>query len=458
MNTKIHNRILFVDDEARLRENIAEILVLNGFEVTALCNGKEALKALDEYTFDLIIADYLMPEMNGLELLSKVRSRYDKIPFIILTAYGTIESAVEAIKKGADDYLQKPFDIEEMLFAINRVLDHKRLNEDNKKLRESIQGLYSFHNIVTRSESMIKALTMAKKAAQSPNTTIAIYGESGTGKEVLARAIHYLGERMHNRFVVVNCTAIPHTLFESELFGHLKGAFTGADTEREGMFGLANGGTILLDEIGDMPLQMQPKVLRVIQERSFIRLGANTPTYTDCRVIVATHRNLEELVKEGAFREDLYHRINVFPIYLPPLRERIEDIPLLVEHYLDILRRSIGKPLHGISQKAMDMLLKYHWPGNIRELKNCLERAAILVDNELIRPEHLSIMDKYTGKTADSNPRSLHIDIDLNDKETSLDSIVDNVLQKILKKCEGNRSLAADILKVNRKMFYRRGQ
>jgi DNA-binding NtrC family response regulator len=451
--------ILCVDDEKSSRYLLDFHLKKCGFNILLSNSGFEALELLKKNHVDLILSDQLMPEMDGIKLLKEVKSKYgDDIPFIMVTAYGSIENAVISIKEGAYDYIQKPYNADELIATIKRALDHYRLSEENRKLKGHLRGLYSFQNIVTKSPGMIKALKLAEKVAANPKTTIAIYGESGTGKEVLARAIHYGGERMENRFVAINCAGIPSALLESELFGYVKGAFTGADKDKEGKFDIAQKGTLLLDEIGDMPLDLQTKLLRVLDGHYYERLGSNKPVKADFRIITATHRNLSEMVKDGKFREDLYHRINIFPIALPSLKERREDIPLLVDYFLEQLRGEVGKPLPGLSQKAMDLFLSYNWPGNIRELKNCLERAAILSQNELIRPDHLTISQSlHKGEEILSDEEDkIQINIDLNSKNTSLDSIVDYILQKTLERCNNNKSLAADKLKVNRKMFYRR--
>ena len=450
--------ILAVDDDDKCRLLLELHLKIMGFNILLAGNGVEALEILGNNHIDLIISDQIMPKMDGIRLLKEVKLKYGDIPFIMITAYGSVQKAVTSIKEGAYDYIQKPYKDDELFAVIRRALDHYRLSNENRKLKGHLKELYSFQNIVTKSPEMIKALKLAEKVAANPNTTVALYGESGTGKEILARAIHYGGARMENRFVAINCAGIPSALLESELFGYVKGAFTGADRDKEGKLDVAQNGTLLLDEIGDMPLDLQTKLLRVLEEHTYERLGSNKPVKADFRVITATHRNIKEMVKNGKFREDLYHRINIFPITLPSLRERREDIPLLVDYFLEQLRNELGKPLPGLSQKAMDIFLSYNWPGNIRELKNCLERAAILSQNELIRPEHLTIdygLSKEEKILSDEKDK-LQIRIDLSSKETSLDTIVDNVLQKTLEKCNNNKSLAADMLKINRKIFYRR--
>ena len=445
--------ILIVDDDESFRLLLESHLKRYGFTPLLADGGPAALEILGKSHVDLIISDRVMPGMDGTELLARVRSKYSHIPFIMLTAYEDLKNAVSSIKQGAYDYISKPCGKDELLAVINRALDYRRLSDGHKKLREHLGELYSFQNIVTKSPLMMAALKLAEKVAKSPGTVVVINGESGTGKEVLARAIHYAGEKMGNRFVVVNCAAIPTALLESELFGYTKGAFTGAEKEREGKFGLAHGGTILLDEIGDMPAALQAKLLRVLQERVYEKLGSNESIRADCAVITATHRDLSRLVKEGLFREDLYYRINTFPISLPPLRQRKEDIPLLVEHFVGQFSRELGKQITGVSRKAMDVLLDYHWPGNVRELKNCLERAAIVTDCNLIRAAHLIIKTPETEVMANT----IRITVDLDSPDTSLESIVGSVLQKTLDRCGNNKSRAAEILGVDRKMFYRRG-
>jgi DNA-binding NtrC family response regulator len=445
--------ILIVEDSEIARKTLERNLTRGGFKCLVAEDGVEALEVIEKHDVDLVLSDQQMPRMDGIELLREIKARYPDMPFILLTAHGSVTKAVISIKQGADDYLEKPCEPENLIATIRRSLSYRRLSEANKKLKEQLCSQYCFQNIVTNSPKMRDALRLAEKVAKTPDTTVAIYGESGTGKEVLARAIHFAGERMENRFVAVNCAGIPPALFESELFGHVKGAFTGADRDREGKFELAQGGTILLDEIGDMPLDLQAKLLRVLEERVFEKVGSNKSIRADFRIIVATNKDLKQLVKEGKFREDLYHRINTFPITLPPLRERKEDIPLLVEHFIAQFRKELGKRLPGVSQKAMEVLIDYGWPGNIRELKNCLERAAILVEDELIQPEHLIITKNPSGEDF---PEKNKINITLSIEEFTMDNIIDKVLQTALHLCNNNKTRAAELLKVDRKVFYRR--
>ncbi|MBT1071905.1 sigma-54-dependent transcriptional regulator [Pelotalea chapellei] len=449
-----HARILIVDDEEFSLLFLENHLLSQGYVVICASNGQEALSILEKQTVDLVITDLAMPGMNGIQLLHSAKERHPTLPFIVLTAEGSIESAVAAIKEGALDYLEKPIYPQTFGVALRRALEFGRLSGENAHLREHFRERFSFHNIITQAPTMRQVLELAARVAASPKTTISLTGESGVGKEVLARAIHFTAGGLPGNFVAVNCAAIPESLLESELFGHVRGAFTGAERDREGKFSMAKGGTVLLDEIGDMPLSLQAKLLRVLEERTYEKVGANTPLPADFRVIVATHRDLSELTRQGTFREDLFHRINVVPLAIPSLRERSEDIPLLVDFFLDLFRKHQGKTLPGISKKAMDLLASYSWPGNVRELRNVLEYAAIMVSDELIRPEHLRLPAVHTSN---GTPEKDTIDfpISISPDEISLDNITAKVLEMALQRCGGNKSQAATLLKVNRKMFYR---
>jgi len=381
------------------------------------------------------------------------RKQHPTLPFIVLTAQGSIESAVAAIRQGALDYLQKPFEPQTLDMVLLRALEFGRLAGENAQLREHFRERFSFQNIVTQSPAMRQALEMAARVATSPKTTLSLTGESGVGKEVLARAVHFASGCLPGSFVAVNCAAIPESLLESELFGHVRGAFTGAERDREGKFSLARSGTVLLDEIGDMPLALQAKLLRVLEERTYEKVGANTPLPVDFRVIVATYRNLALMVRNGTFREDLFHRINVVPIAIPPLRERKEDIPLLAVFFLGLFRQHQGKSIPGISKKAMDLLTSYTWPGNVRELRNVLEYATIMVSDELIRPEHLRFQSSQPHPDVlGANTVDFHFSIP--SEELSQKSINSKIMEIILQRCGGNKSRAAALLKISRKMFY----
>ncbi len=450
------SRILIVDDEGTSLLILENYLQHHGHVAICAANGREALALLEKQPVDLVISDLVMPGMDGIEFMDLAKERHPGLPFIFYTALGSIESAVSAIKQGAFDYLEKPLDPTTFDVVIQRALEFARLSHENVQLREHFAELFSFQNIVTQSAAMRRVLELASRVASSPRTTISLTGESGSGKEVLARAIHFASGCLPGNFVAVNCAAIPESLLESELFGHVRGAFTGAERDREGKFSLARGGTVLLDEIGDMPLPLQAKLLRVLEERTFEKVGDNRSLPVDFRVIVATYRDLAGLVAQGTFREDLYHRINVVPISIPPLRERREDIPLLVDFFLKLFRQHQGKALPGVSKKALDLLIAHSWPGNVRELRNVLEYAAIMVSDELIRPEHLRLTDPSPALSSLHSPDgSVDFHVSLPADELSLDAIVARILESALQRCHGNKSRAAAMLKVNRKMFYR---
>jgi DNA-binding NtrC family response regulator len=448
------SKILVVDDDVTSLKVLYGHLKHFGFDVEVASGGLQALDLLGQSDYDLIISDLRMPDMDGITLLEEVRKRGVKLPFIVVTACGSIESAVAAMRKGACDYLEKPYNPESLQFTVQRALDFHRAVSENRQIMTYLQEHFTFQNIITVCPAMKKTLEVAAKVSSSPRTTVAIFGESGTGKEVLAKAIHFASKGLPSNFIAVNCAAIPEALLESELFGHVKGAFTGAESDREGKLFLAKRGTIFLDEIGDMPLLLQAKLLRIIEERTYEKVGSNIPIRVECRVIVATHRNLSEMVQKGTFREDLYHRINVVPLVLTPLRERIEDIPILIDHFLDQFRQHQGKLLPGISKLAIKQMTSYDWPGNIRELRNIMEYASILVSNELIRPEHLRFavdVGSSSAQNADISGFHIHVPED----QLSLEAITNQALHIALERCAGNKSHAAALLKVDRKRFYR---
>ena len=453
--------ILAVDDESIFRFLLETHLRDAGFRPVIASSGIEALAIMERQPVDLIISDLVMPELDGLELLEQVQKRHPGIPMIVITAHGSVESAVEAMRRGAYDYLEKPYNPDDLRMTIQRALDYHHVVRENEQIKGLLQERFTFQSICTVNPAMKQLLELAAKVASARQTTVAIYGESGSGKEVLARALHFASKGLPTDFVAVNCAAIPEHLMESEIFGHVRGAFTGADRDREGKFSLARRGTILLDEIGDMPLSLQAKLLRVLQERVFEKIGGNAPIAVECRIIVATNRNLPQLVAAGRFREDLYHRINVFPLTIPPLCERRDDIPILSHHILDQLRQHLGKPLPGISQKAMEAMLVYRWPGNVRELRNCLERAAILTDGELIRPSHLGIGQTYpdeirtVNSSIDSSTDEIVYNLAFPAEELSLEALTERILSVTLERCGGNKSKASQVLKVSRKVFYR---
>lgn len=449
--------ILAVDDQASFRFLLQQQLDEAGFNPVMASSVEDALSILGRQSIDLILSDLVMPQKDGMTFLIQLRQRNIDIPFVLLTAHASVTGAVEAMKHGAFDYVEKHCSPDELRITIQRALDFQCLNTENKAFKQELCQKYSFQTIVTASPSMKQVLELAESVVQFPQTTVMISGESGCGKEVLARAIHTAGSKMMTAFVCVNCAGIPDTLLESELFGHTRGAFTGADHEREGRFSQAKGGTILLDEIGDMPLALQAKLLRVLESREFEKVGSNQSIAVDCRVIAATNQNLAKLVAEKQFRKDLYHRINVFPIVIPPLRSRKDDIPILASHFLAAMRNHHGKSLPGISKSAMERLIGYDWPGNVRELRNCLERASILVTKgELIRSQHLSIAMPVSPDAPHSQGSGeWDYRFSFSRDEISLGAITDRVLEITLERCGGNKSQAAALLKVNRKMFYR---
>ena len=381
-------KILVVDDDGNFLKLIRMRLELAGYEVATVMNEDEAIAKAREETFALSIVDLKLVHRDGISLMEEMHSINPYMPIIILTAHGSIESAVEATKKGAFNFLNKPFDPEELLLQIEKAMENQRLVSEVKRLGGLLREKYDFKNIVARSEKMRKVLELVSRIAGT-DSAIYISGESGTGKEVIAKAIHLASERSDKPFVDINCAAIPETLLESELFGHERGAFTDAKRSYQGLFAQSHQGTIFLDEIGDMSLSIQAKLLRVLQEKKFYPLGSGKQVEVDVRVIVATNRNLEAEVKNGSFREDLFYRIHVVPIDLPPLRERKEDIPLLAEHFLREISQRMKKDIKGISAMAMQKLMLYDWPGNVRELENTIEHAVAITQHDVISEEIL---------------------------------------------------------------------
>ena len=448
-----NGRILVVDDTESFRFLINRCLEEAGYGTTCVADGAAALVELERSPFDLIISDLVMPEMDGVALLRQARRLLPYLPFVLITAYGTIDGAVAAIKEGADDYLLKPINWDELLLVVARLLKQRRVQVNYDRLLDLEREKFSFQNIITTSPLMAATLSAARQVAASPRTTVALLGESGVGKEVLARAIHNASGQDMSSFVAVNCAAIPEALLESELFGHVKGAFTSADRDREGKCCRAQGGTLFLDEIGDMPLALQPKLLRLLEERVYEKIGANRQMTADFRIIVATHRDLKECCVQGTFREDLYYRLIVFPISIPPLRNRREDIPLLCDQLLNDFRQQQGKPLPGVSQAALELLLAHDWPGNVRELRNILEYATIVINGDLIQPGHLRL--NRTGPTLDAPATdriSLHFDFA--PEEFSLEAVTRQIMAWALQSCDNNKSSAARLLKASRRLFY----
>ncbi|KRT72735.1 MAG: response regulator [Candidatus Rokubacteria bacterium CSP1-6] len=435
-------RVLVVDDEPAQRELVGGFLRKQGFDVAEAPDGRTALERFRKEPFDLLLTDQKMPGLSGLELLEAARAVTPAVAVIIMTAYGTIETAVAAIKGGAADYLTKPVNLDELLHRIAQVRERQRLIMENRELREALQERHRVEGIIGESGRMQEVLSLVRRVAGS-DATILIQGESGTGKELIARAIHYASPRAGAPLVSVNCAALPETLLESELFGHEKGAFTGAVAARKGRFELADGGSLFLDEIGDLPLHLQVKLLRVLQEREFERVGSSRPVAVNVRLLAATHRDLEALVRAGRFRDDLYYRINVVTISLPPLRERREDIPLLLDHFVEKFSRRNGKRIGGLTREAREALLRYDYPGNVRELENLVERAVILTRDEVIGLEDLPLgVKEREGETSG---------------ETSLTVLVEGLerrmIREALARADGVQTQAAEILGISERVL-----
>jgi two-component system response regulator AtoC len=383
-------RLLVIDDEENMRHMLSTVLGKAGYIVETAANGHEGLKMTESAAYDFILCDIKMPNMSGMDFLKASRNKIGCTTVIMMSAYGTIDTAIEAMKLGAYDYISKPFKTDEVYLTLKKAEERESLRQENRLLKERIKKIesnYHFGNLVAKSEAMQSTLRVAAKAAQY-KTTVLILGDSGTGKELIARAIHFESDRSQMPLVPVNCGGIPETLLESELFGYKKGAFTGADKNKKGLFQEAEGGTIFLDEIGELPLALQVKLLRVLQENEVRMIGDSKSTKIDVRVIAATAKDLEAEVKKGTFREDLFYRLNVLTIKMPPLCGRPEDIPLLCDHFVERFNSTLNKKTKGIAPAAMSLLLEYHWPGNVRELENAIERAMVLSEEALLLPEH----------------------------------------------------------------------
>ena len=381
-------KILIVDDEIALRQSLNILLARHGYSVETADSANQALSILENEHFDMVISDLRMKEMNGLELLRRIKTSYPDIEVIILTAFGSIGGAVEAMKSGAFDYVTKPFKNEQLLVVVEKALERKKLISEVKYLREALRKDFSEDNVIAQSPQMGAVMDLVRKIAPQ-NLTVLISGDSGTGKEVIAKVIHSLSSRRDDRFFAINCSAMPEQLLESELFGHAKGAFTGASCAKKGLLEEASGGTLLLDEIGEMPLKLQAKILRVLEERALRPVGSNVETEIDVRILAATNRDLSEMVKAGTFREDLYYRLDVIRIHIPPLSERCEDIMPMAEHFLRKYSEELGKPGLKMESSAVNALLNYSWPGNVRELKNTIKRAVALTGRDVLEKDDI---------------------------------------------------------------------
>ncbi len=443
-------RVLVVDDEKSMRDLLSITLEKEGYDVATAAGGEPAIEALRRDPTDVVITDLRMPKVDGLQVLRTAKEISPDMAVIVVTAVASTETAVEAMKLGAYDYITKPFKLDEVSLIVRNALERKRLRDENLYLRKQLETQHRFENIISKSAVILEVFDTIRKIADSPSTAM-VTGESGTGKELVARAIHFNSLRRDKPFVSVNCGAIPEGLMESELFGHVRGAFTGAVSNKVGLFSAGEGGTLFLDEITEIPPLLQVKLLRAIQTREIRRVGDTKDIKTDVRLIAASNRHLEEAVEQGVLREDLYYRLNVIPIQLPPLRERREDIPLLVGHFLQKFGKELGKEVRGVSPEAMIVLERYHWPGNIRELENVLERAIVLGAGEMLGvdslPETLRRERPVKGLEAVDLPE------DGLDLEATLDTIERGYLQRALDRTGGVQTKAAELLKMTFRQF-----
>src|ERR1700736_6011073 len=433
--------ILIVEDEAKMRRLLELNLAEDGHSTLSAGDAESGLKLLRENAVDLVVTDLKLPGMNGLEFLQAIKHQNAALPVVVMTAFGSVETAVDAMKAGASDYVLKPFSLTEMRIVIHKELDVRNLREENRSLREALGKRYSHPNIVARSPKMQEVLATVERVAPT-NSTVLLGGESGVGKDLIARAIHEKSRRAAGPFLKINSTAIPENLLESELFGFEKGAFTGAVASKPGKFELADKGTLFLDEIGDVPPATQVKLLRVLQEREFERLGGTRTVKVDVRLVAATNRDLRAALEEGTFREDLYYRLNVVPIDIPPLREHKEDIPELVNLFLSRLAQESAKKITGVSPEALKIVMDYHWPGNVRELQNIMERASALAAGPLLEASDIHI-DSRGGKTADFPSSFLP-------EGMTLEQWEDEMIRESLRRAHGNKSQAARMLGLSR--------
>jgi two-component system response regulator AtoC len=447
----IPKRILIIDDEENFRHMLSVILKKEKYDVETAENGEEGLKKVTLSSFDQILCDIRMPNMDGMEFLRAAQKMKVDATIIMMSAYGTIDTAIEAMKLGAYDYISKPFKPDEIILTLKKAEERERLRKENELLRREVQKEYEFRNIVSKNEKMLSIFEVIKKVAPY-KSTILITGESGTGKELIARALHYNSDRSQSPFMPVNCGAIPENLLESELFGHAKGAFTDAIRTKKGLFEEADGGTLFLDEIGELPQQLQVKLLRVLQDGEIRRVGESKSIQIDVRIITATAKDLVKEVSEGRFREDLFYRLNVLPIRIPPLRERIEDIPLLVQHFINKYSKSMNKKVAGITPKALHVLMNYRWFGNVRELENTIERAIVLTDKENIELENLPI-EIQTFQDQVQITALAEEEFSIKKASRFLEM---NLIKKALNKTKGNHTHAARLLELShRALLYK---
>ncbi|HEA68273.1 MAG TPA: sigma-54-dependent Fis family transcriptional regulator [Desulfobacterales bacterium] len=442
----LKKRLLIIDDEKNMRHMLSSLLEKSGYRVDTASDGYEGLQVIEQKKYDYIICDLKMPRMGGLEFIKSSRKSIGDATLIMMSAYGNIDTAIEAMKLGAYDYISKPFKTDEVLLTLKKAEERERLKNENIHLKKRIQKIeenYNFGNMVAKSKAMQSIFQLANKAAQY-NTTVLIFGESGTGKELIAKGIHFTGKRSKMPFIAINCGGIPENLLESELFGYKKGAFTGADRDKKGLFEDADHGTIFLDEIGEMPPFLQVKLLRALQEREIRPIGGSKTKRIDVRVIAATAKNLGDEIKTGIFREDLFYRLNVLPIELPPLRERPEDIPLLCQHFIKRYNNKLKKEINRIASDSMSLLLKHQWPGNVRELENAVERAVILSETTVLLPENFPPDLGIQTKTDKMD--EVFEGFSLKSAQKQLEK---KLIEKALMETGGNRTHAARLLEIS---------
>jgi two-component system response regulator HydG len=439
-------RILVAEDDPEMLSLVTEHLQEQGYAVVGASRGGEAVALLRGGEFDLLLTDLRMPDVDGMEVLQAAKERQPDLPVVLITAFGTIETAIQAIRRGAYDYVTKPFALEEISLLVHKALEDRRLREENRRLREEVAGRYRLHNLLGSSPGMQSVFALIRQAAPG-DANVLITGESGTGKELVAKALHYNSPRNQRPFVPINCAAVPAGILESELFGHVKGAFTGALRARRGLFREAEGGTLFLDEIADMAPELQAKLLRSIEDRAVRPVGSDEVIPVDLRIVAATNKDLVARIQEGSFREDLYYRLAVIPIHLPPLRERREDIPLLAEHFLRRAAASAGKTVQGFSHEAMASLLRHPFPGNVRELENVIERAVTLAAGGPIRPESL-LLDTALAPA----PSALLAQAA---RRPTLDELTAEYVALVLREVGGDKDKAAQVLGVSKRTLYR---
>ncbi len=445
-----NDSVLIIDDEPSLLESLGYLLSEAKYKTILASDGEQGIQELKKEQPDIVLVDLKLPDLNGIEFTRKARELGSVATIVLMSAYGSSANALEAIKAGASDFIAKPFRSEDLLLTLRKASERKKLHKENEILREQVTRRYSFSNIIAKSACMLEVFEIIKKIS-AYHTTVLIQGESGTGKELVARAIHYNSPRRNRRFVAINCGAIPENLLESELFGHKKGAFTDATKDKKGLFEEAHGGTILLDEIGELPTHLQVKLLRVLQERAIRPVGDSKTIPVDVRVLAASLRDLEADVTEGRFRDDLFYRLNVISLRIPPLKERKEDMPLLINHFIKRNQEKLGLPVYGLEKDAMEIVLNYSWPGNIRELENCIERAMILTEGNSITKDSLPPAIKRPSEP--SNIGLLTDDLSIKNQTRKLE---EELIKKALKQTDGNRTHAVKLLDIShRTLLYK---